>query len=167
MAPEETGPVTALVVPVPAADWLVRDRGAAPAGVRLLAPFLPRAVVTEGLLAELGALFADVVPFTFDLEEVCAFPSGEVYLAPEPPVPFRQLTAQVARRFPELPAAAGRFPDLVPHVPVPLVDGEALPDVEGLVRAHGPLQGLATEVQLLDDGGSEVLAAFPFGTAAA
>jgi len=163
--PEETSAWTALVVPVAAADWLVRDRAPLPAHVPLLVPFLRRSAVTDGLLAELGTLFSDVVPFSFDLDEVCAFPSGEVYLAPHPPSPFRQLSAQLARRFSPVPSSAGQFPDVVPHVPVPLVDGETLEDVERRVLAHGPLQGLATEARLVE--GSEVLAEFPFGTAAA
>src|SRR3712207_4732682 len=60
---EETGACTALVVPVAAADWLVRGRSRLPAHVPLLAPFLRRSAVSEGLLAELRTLFADVVPF--------------------------------------------------------------------------------------------------------
>ncbi len=165
MSPEETSACAALVVPVSAADWLVDGRSQLPAHVPLLAPFVQRSAVTEGLLAELATLFADVVPFSFDLEEVCAFPSGEVYLAPHPPSPFRQLSAALSRRFSPVPASAGQFPDVVPHVPVPHADGETLGDVERRVRTHGPLQGLATQARLL--AGSEVLAEFPFGTAAA
>lgn len=167
MASEETGVLTALVVPVPVADWLIESRGSSPARVTLIAHFLPRSQMTDGLLAELRTLFGDVVPFTFDVDAVCAFPSGEVYLAPEPPTPFRQLTARLTRRFPEHPAQGDPFPDLVPHVTVPLLDGESQADVEGLVRARGPLQALATEVQLVGEDGPEVLAVFPFGTAAA
>src|SRR5688572_18166693 len=122
MAPGETSAFVALVVPVAAAEWLVGDRGASPAHVPLLAPFVRRSELTPGLLAELEALFADVVPFSFGLDEVCEFPSGEVYLAPHPPTPFRQLTSQLARRFPELAPPVGQFPDVVPHVAVPLVD---------------------------------------------
>ncbi len=165
MAPEETSASTALVLPVAAADWLVGDRGGLPAHVPLLVPFLPRSELAEGLVAELTTLFADVVPFSFDLDEVCAFPSGEVYLAPHPPTPFRHLTAGLARRFPRLSGSVGQFPDVVPHVTIPLVDGETLPDIERRVRARRPLQGLATEAQLLSAG--EVLARFPFATVAA
>ncbi len=169
MAAEETSAVLALVIPVAAADWLVLGRAPAGAHVPLLVPFLPRAELTEGLVAELAVLFADVVPFSFDLDQVCAFPSGEVYLAPHPPTPFRQLTTELARRFPTLAPSVGQFPDVVPHVSVPLVDGESLSDVERRVRDHGPLQGVATEVRLvrLDEELAEVVAAFPFGTAAA
>jgi hypothetical protein len=169
MAAEVTGPLSALVVPVPAAEEVVGDGGLVPAHITLLAPFLPRPELTEGLLAEIGALFADVVPFSFDLDEVCVFPSGVVYLAPRPPGPFRQLTGELTRRFPEHPPYEGQFSDVVPHLTVPLADGESPADVERRVRAHGPVQALATEVHLLwvSDETYEVLAAFPFGTAAA
>jgi len=169
MTGEEPRPLSALVVPVPAAAWVVGDAAPVPAHVTLLAPFLPRPALTDGLLTELSALFADVVPFSFDLDEVCAFPSGVVYLAPHPPAPFRQLTAELTRRFPEHPPYGGQFSDIVPHLTVPLLEGETLPDVERRVREHGPLQGLATEAQLLwvTADGYEVVAEFPFGTAAA
>jgi len=169
MADERAGPLSALVVPAPAAAWPVGDAAPVPAHVPLLTPFLPRSELTEGLLAELGVFFADVVPFSFDLDEVCVFPSGVVYLAPRPPAPFRQLTGELARRFSGHPPDGGRFSDVVPHVTVPLLDGETLTDVERRVQSHGPVQGLATEALLLwvSDEGYEVVATFPFGTAAA
>ncbi len=169
MTGEDQRPLSALVVPVPAAAWVVGDAAPVPAHVTLLAPFLPRPALTEGLLTELAALFSDVLPFPFDLDEVCAFPSGVVYLAPHPPTPFRQLTAELVRRFPEHPPYGGEFSDVVPHLTVPLLEGESLADVERRVRDHGPLQGLATEVELLwvTDRGYELVASFPFGTAAA
>jgi hypothetical protein len=166
---DETGSLSGLVVPVPAAAWVVGDGAAVPAHVTLVAPFLPREELTEGLVGELTTLFADVVPFSFDLDEVCAFPSGVVYLAPHPAAPFRQLTAELTRRFPEHPPYGGRFTDIVPHLTVPLLDGESLHDVERRVRAHGPVRAQATQAQLLwvSEGGYEVVAVFPFGTAAA
>ena len=169
MAAEVTEPFSALVVPVPAAAWIVGDRASVPAHVTHLGPFLPRVELTEGLLAELGSFFADVVPFSFDLDEVCVFPSGVVYLAPQPPAPFRQLTVELARRYPDHPPYEGQFSDVVPHVTVPLLQGESPADVEGRVREHGGVQALASEAHLLwvADGGYEVLAVFPFGTAAA
>ena len=169
MAAEQSEPCSALVVPVPAAAWLVGDAAPVPAHVTLLTPFLPRPELTDGLDAELGDLFAAVVPFSFLLGEVCTFPGGTVYLAPQPPAPFRQLTGELTRRFPEHPPYGGRFPDLVPHLTVPPLDGESPEDVERRVHAHGEVQALATEAHLLwvADGVADVVAVFPFGTAAA
>jgi hypothetical protein len=178
MSAEVTTALSGLVVPVTAAERVLGDRTqqparpvqpVLPAHVTLLAPFLPREELTGGLVAELEALFADVVPFAFALDEVCAFPSGIVYLAPQPPAPFRQLTMALTRRFPEHPPYGGQFPELVPHLTVPLGDGESVADVERRVLEEGPVQGLATEAELwwVTDEGREVVAVFPFGTTAA
>ena len=170
---------SALVVPVPAADWLVAGRAQdehsaaaglkVPAHVTLLVPFAPRDDVTTGVLDELDAFFGDVVPFRFSLDEVCRSPDGPVYLAPKPAAPFHHLTAQLSRMFPEYPPYDGRFGEVVPHVTVPLQEGESITDIERLVARHRPLAGHASEAQLVwvADLGLEVLAEFLFGTAAA
>jgi hypothetical protein len=172
-------PFTALVVPVPAADWLLAGRVAdahsraagldVPAHVSLLVPFAPREEVSDGVLAELGDLFADVVPFSFRLETVSQFPDGPVYLAPDPSAPFRRITQQLGRRFPEYPHEENRFDDVVPHLTVPLRAGESLADVERLVAARGRVSAQAQEAALLavSGAGLETLAVFPFGTTAA
>ena len=170
---------TALVVPVPSVDWLVLDRRpptdelSIPAHVTLLSPFVPPDEVSDGLVSELSSLFGDVVAFSFVLDEVCAFPDGTVYLAPEPSSPFRQLTHALARAFPEYPPYEGRFETVVPHVTVPLLDGETADDVERILTAHHEQQrtprAYAQEAQLLLVGKNElrVLHEFPFGMAAA
>jgi len=172
----DPGGFSALLVPVPEADFAVLDR--VPPGVpgprfgahvTLLMPFAPRPELTEGMLGELRSFFADVVPFAFGLDEVCLFPGGSVYLAPAPSAPFRRLTHQLARRFTEYPPYGGRFDDVVPHVTVTLLDGEGPEDIQRLVSAHGAVRGQAREAELVWVSGDdvEVLAHFPFGTAAA
>jgi hypothetical protein len=164
---------SALVVPVPEADWLVNgDPGGGPrlpAHVTLLVPFAPRPALTDGVLAELAGLFADVVPFTFALDEVCTFPSGSVYLAPDPGAPFRLLTGELARRFPEYPPHQGHLDAMVPHVPIPMADADAVPRLRARLAEHGGLLGHASEAQLLwvEDERYEVLADFCFGFVAA
>ena len=170
---------SALVVPVPSVDWLVLDRRpageglAVPAHVTLISPFVSPDHLDEGLLAELRDLFSDVVPFSFTLEQTAQFPDGTVYLAPEPAAPFRQLTHALARAFPEYPSDESRFQTVVPHVTVPVRDGETAEDIEALVAArrseHGAPRGYAQETQLLGVSETAVrtLAEFPFGMAAA
>ncbi len=173
---------TALVVPVPAASWLL-DRAVAgtagdpdgpripglPAHLTLITPFAPPEQVTDGLLDELTALFADVVPFWFRLSQVCRFPNGPVYLAPEPAAPFRRLVRALAHAFPEHPPYEGRFDDVVPHVTVPLGAHERLEDLQDRLDAHGPLRCEAREAHLVrvDDEAFELVAQFGFGTVAA
>lgn len=171
-------PFSALVIPVPEAGWLLQDRVAGPesmatglhlpAHLTLLVPFAGRAQLTDAVLADLDDLFADVVPFGFKLDQVCRFPGGTVYLAPEPAAPFRLLTHELSRMFPALPPYGGRFDEVVPHLTVPLADGETEDDIARLVSAHGPLVGHARQAELWwIDEDVEVFAEFPFGTTAA
>ena len=182
----DASPFSALLVPVPAADWLVagrpmRDGYAAglvvpahvtlvvPPHITLLAPFAPRDRLTDGVVTELAELFADVVPFPFELARASRFPDGAAYLAPDPAAPFRNLVTELGRAFPGYPPYEGRFDDVVPHVTVPLNDGELVEDLQGMVDHHGPVRALAAEAQLVwvDSEGLEVVAHFPFGTTAA
>lgn len=158
-----------LLIPVPEADWLVRGRGSVlgdAVGAHLLLGHTP--ALDDGDLAELTDLFADVVPFSFSLDEVCRFPGGGVYLAPQPPAPLRRLTLAVDRSLPAHPEM--RVDEVVPHVSVPLREGEGTDDVERLLIEHGPLVGHAREAHLVDldaEGGVRVVARFSFGTTAA
>jgi 2'-5' RNA ligase superfamily len=174
----DASPFSALLVPVPAAEWLVAGRpmGAGyaaglvvPPHVTLLAPFAPRDRLTDGVVTELADLFADVVPFPFELARASRFPDGAAYLAPDPAAPFRNLVTELGRAFPEYPPYEGRFDEVVPHVTVPLNDGEVVEDLQRIVDHHGPVRALAAEAQLVwvDSEGVDVVAHFPFGTAAA
>jgi 2'-5' RNA ligase superfamily len=176
--PAAPSPFSALLVPVPAADWLVAGRPmdagyaaglAVPAHVTLIAPFAPRERLTDGVLTELEGLFGDVVPFPFALSRASRFPDGPAYLAPDPAAPFRHLVSELAHAFPEHPPYEGRFDSIVPHLTVPLRDGERLEDLQRLVDGEGPVRALAAEAELVwvDEEGLEVLARFPFGTTAA
>ena len=176
--PAARTPFTALLVPVPAADWLVAGRPmkhgyaaglVVPAHVTLLAPFVAPDQLTDGVVTELAALFGDVVPFPFELARASRFPDGPVYLAPDPAAPFRHLVGELARAFPEHPPYEARFDGVVPHLTVPLREGEQVEDLQRLVDDEGPVRALASEAELVrvDDEGLEVVAHFPFGTTAA
>lgn len=171
-----------VVVPVPEVDALVRRRLAtvspghvprAPddpvAHITLLAPFVERAGLTDGVLAELRWFFADVTPFGFGLTHVARFPGGTVYLAPDPAAPFRHLAQALARRFPEHPPYGGAFDDVVPHLTLPLLPGERTEDVERELDVRLPVAAHAREAALLwwEDGDTRTLETFPFGTSAA
>jgi 2'-5' RNA ligase superfamily len=146
-------PHSVLVVPVPEAEELVRH-----AHVTLLSPFAAKEELTDGLLGELELFFADCLPWSFRLGEVARFPGGTTYLSPEPVAPFRSLTHELHRHFPEYPPYGGQFDDVVPHLSVP----------HGF-RLEKPITAYATRALLWwwDDGFSDVLATFPFGTTAA
>jgi 2'-5' RNA ligase len=171
---------SALIVPVPELESVVRPRlaGRSPqslfpgrddvhAHVTLLAPFA--AEVDEGMWAELGSLFGDVTAFEFRLTRVAEFPGGVTYLTPEPASPFRALTQEICRRFPEFPPYGGAFDEVVPHLTVPMHDGEDAAAVRRELEPQLPITAHAREAALIwyEPGAFRVLERFPFGSAAA
>jgi hypothetical protein len=172
-------PITGIVIPVSEADRFVQAAsggprrlpgiGTVPAHITLLAPFLGEDELDAATWELLGSFFADVTAFGFELTDVCAFPGGVTYLAPEPAATFRRLTHELHRLFPEFPPYGGAFDEVVPHLTVPLAEGE---DVESLAAALAPGLPLAVHaaqaaVFVTDEDGTRVLGTLPFGTSAA
>jgi hypothetical protein len=172
-------PITGVVIPVPEADRFLQSAsgeprrlpgvGTVPAHITLLAPFLPEGQLDDSTWETLGEFFADITPFSFELTDVCEFPSGVTYLAPEPAATFRRLTSELHKLFPEFPPYGGAFDDIVPHLTVPLADGE---DFAGLARTLGPglplqVHAATAAVFVTDEDGTRVLGSLPFGTSAA
>ena len=153
---------TAIVVLVPearaAADRWRRAHtadGAAgmPPHVTLLYPFVDDAVLGEPELEAVRAVVSAHAAFDFTLARLDAFP-GVLYLAPEPDGPFRELTAALARAFPEHPPYGGAFDDVVPHLT--LAEDAAAPLEEIRVDVAGALPiaaraGEAAVMRLVDD----------------
>lgn len=174
---------SALVVPVPELESVVRPRlergwpehlfpdpDDVHAHVTLLGPFAGEGELHDGVLRELRALFADVTPFDFSLTRVAQFPGGTTtYLTPEPASPFRQLTAELCRRFPEYPPYGAAFDEVVPHLTVPVPDGETAESVAFEVGPRLPIAAVAREAVLFwfEPGAFRVLERFPFGSSAA
>ena len=114
----------ALVVPVPEAEplvgrWRIEHDPPAPFGIpahiTLLFPFRPVHWLDEQAVADLEAFFRAVPPAQFALTHVGRFTGGVLYLAPEPPEPFVELTRKLSARFDLLPygrAGSGRTPHL-------------------------------------------------------
>lgn len=171
-----------LLVPVPELEFVVRPRlerrspdqvPADPdevvAHVTLLAPFAPLEAVDAGLLSELRSFFADVLPFEFRLTDICRFSSGVTYLSPEPASPFLQLTHELMRRFSEFPPYGGAFDDVVPHLTVPMPDGEDAETLRFELAPRLPVTAHAREAALFwwEPGNSRTVETFDFGTSAA
>ncbi len=122
MTPAETPTETALIVPVPGLDPVVgqfrrRLDHSAPWGVpphvTVCYPFVPPAEARDVIAA-----LPSVPAFECTFREVRWFGDDVVWLAPEPEEPFRALTAEVLRRFPDHPPYGGRFGDPIPHLTV-------------------------------------------------
>lgn len=171
-----------LLVPVPELDTVVRPRllrrspedvaegdGEITAHITLLGPFADLDAIDDGMVSELRSFFADVTPFKFQLTEINRFPSGLVYLAPEPSRPFRQLTHELFKRFPEYPPHGGQFGEVIPHLSVPMPDEEDPRALRMQLEPRLPITVHAREAALwwYEPHRCRTLETFRFGTAAA
>jgi 2'-5' RNA ligase superfamily len=171
-----------LLVPVPELEFVVRPRverrtpshlSADPeethAHVTLLGPFATLDELTSGVFAELRSFFSDVTPFLFNLTAVREFPGGAAYLSPDPATPFRQLTNELFRRFPEYPPYGRELDDVVPHLSVYLAEDERIDQLRRELAPRLPIRAQAMEASLVwfEPGRFRTLETFPFGTSAA
>jgi hypothetical protein len=140
---------TALIVEVPEAEPQVgairweHDTSAAkgvPAHVTILFPFADADDVDEDALAE---LFARFPAFDFVLDRVERFEEGAVWLHPNPPARFQDLTAAVWQRWPHHPPYEGLYDEVVPHLTV----SETPIDV----NVQLPVASRAREVTLIEE----------------
>ena len=172
---------TVVQIPVREAETIVRRRalasgspfqpqdGGVLAHITLLGPFIPEPDIDDGVLGDLERYFADVTSFGFTLSGVSEFPGGPTYLVPEPVGVFRRLTLGLLRVFPEFPPYGGAFDDVVPHLSVPLVDGEDTETLRAELERRLPIEAVAHTATLVRvaEGDTLTLATFPFGTTAA
>ncbi|MDQ6642030.1 MAG: 2'-5' RNA ligase family protein [Actinomycetota bacterium] len=168
-------------MPVREAETIVRSRalaagspyqpqdGSVLAHITVLGPFMPEADIDDGVVADLERYFADVTAFDYTLEGVSAFPDGPAYLVPEPATVFRRLTLGLLRFFPEFPPYGGSFTEVVPHISVPLLDGEDANSLRREIAHRLPIEARAHSATLIRvaEGDTRTLATFPFGTTAA
>lgn len=154
---------TALVVPVPEAEAVVRpwrDRfdPAAPAGVpahvTVLFPFLTASRVDDATCAALDEIFGRHRSFEVRFEKSGRFP-GVVYLAPTPEAPFRRLTEAVVERWPEAPPYGGKY-EPHPHLTVAQGQDDAvLDEIEAGLRSALPFTARVPTVDLVAYDGTD------------
>jgi hypothetical protein len=152
-------PLTGLVVAVPEAEQVVErhrqrlDAAAvlgAPAHVTVLFPFVPADEVDATTLRRVAAVVGAVRGFRYVFARTAWFEDRVLWLAPEDPAPFRELTERVWRAFPDHPPFEGAFADVVPHLTVGHEQPPALlRAAEDDVRSRLPVTGTAREVLLL------------------
>lgn len=157
---------TALVVLVPEAEpvvsrWRLQlDPAAAegvPAHVTVLYPFLDRARIDDRVLTRLDGIAALWPAFDVRFAACARFPEV-LYLAPEPGAPFRLMTADIVREWPEAPPYGGRFADVVPHLTVGDGADPALLDLaEAAVRPRLPVVSRVAALSLLAQAGDRWL----------
>jgi 2'-5' RNA ligase len=169
---------TALIVAVPEAEPLVAghrerlDRAASwgvPAHVTVLYPFLPPGEVDDHVRTVIGQLTAAIPSFFLRFDKLGWFGDRVVWLAPDPPEPFRALTAGLVARFPRAQPYSGEFDEVVPHLTLghdhPV---EVLRAAAAEVGPRLPIRARVTTLRLIagrrEAGGSwSTLAEFPLG----
>ncbi|MCU1586731.1 MAG: hypothetical protein JWN31_224 [Frankiales bacterium] len=160
---------TAVVLLVPEAQSLLdevqaqtgAERPGMPAHVTLLYPFAPDP--DAGVLAELGFFFSGVDGFPLTFSSSAEFPEV-VYLAPDEAGECQELTAALARRWPDFPPYGGLFEEVVPHLTVVNTpDAELRSRAKDAVGTRLPITSRATEASLWvrEPSGWRCLEAFP------
>lgn len=140
------GSVTTLILPVPAAEGLLqksaREAGM-PSHITIFYPFLNVRTIDGETESALASLIQGVPSFDFELSEVGRFP-GVVYLSPDTPAPFVELTQAIAERWPDHQPYGGTFEEIVPHLTVAY--GAPIP---GGLAERLPVRVRAEEVWLM------------------
>lgn len=162
-----------LIIPIPEAEPTVgRWRRAldlsaglgVPAHVTVLYPFLHPDRIDDGVLEELGSIFAGTAAFDVELREVAWFGQDVVYAAPRPEEPFRDLTAELFDRWPECPPYGGAHGDPTPHLTIgDQGTFDQRSEAAREVTAELPVVGRAAQVWLMAGSGEvrwERIAAF-------
>ncbi|WP_372347893.1 2'-5' RNA ligase family protein [Streptomyces sp. KL116D] len=166
---------TALTIPVPEADALVRT--GTRAHVTVLYPFLPLSRLTNdpddpddtGDAEEaLRSLISATPAFTLTFREIRRWP-GVLYLPPTPDEPLRALTKSLRSRWPEAVPYRGVFGDegLDPHLTLASGEGtDALPESD--FTAALPLRSPVDAIRLIVSDGPGTrwrdVRSYPLGT---
>jgi hypothetical protein len=160
-----------LVVPLPGLAAVVpplEEVEPAP-HVVLVEPFTGLADIDPGVITELTALFADVLPFTVQATRTAQVRDGTTYLTLDQPAAFRHLRHELLRHFPELPGWTEPLAGSLPFLAVPASSAETPTAVRTLLDPHLPATVHAAEAALWWRDGTAVrtLERFPFAQTAA
>jgi len=152
-------PLSGLVVAVPEAEPVVGalrnrlDAHAAlgvPAHVTALFPFAPPDALGDDVLRRVARTVATGGPFGYRFSRTAWFGDDVVWLAPDDPAPFRDLTARLAAAFPAHLPYGGAHDDVVPHLTVGhRHPRDVLAAAERQLLPRLPVSGTAAEVLLL------------------
>lgn len=172
---------SAVIAPVAVADPVVgahRDRLDAaaalgvPAHVTILYPFVEPTAIDDHVIASLAAAVGSVGAFDCRFLRTEWFADDVLWLAPEPPGPFRRLTNAVWDAFPQQAPYGGAHEHVVPHLTVAerrLCDVPTMQEAEQAVLTGLPLSARVDRVLLIAGAQAprswHVLREFPLGSA--
>lgn len=149
----ESAIIVPIAVPVTIARLRERmDPSAAqsvPAHVTLIYPFMPVDGLDDDVRRKIGRIIAAEPRFTVHFREIRRFPNV-VYLPPDPPEPFRRLTAALAAEFPDYPPYGGAYENVVPHLTVAQdVSADYYAAAEHALPAALPVREIVREAWLI------------------
>jgi 2'-5' RNA ligase len=116
--------------------------------VTLLFPFLDASSLDGAARRVVAAVAAGTAPFTVRFERIGRFPNV-LFLAPEPPDPFRRLTLELAARFPDHPPYGGTFDDVIPHLTIAENADAPFDVIAGEVATALPIERSVTALEVL------------------
>jgi 2'-5' RNA ligase len=121
-----------------------------PAHVTALFPFVDPASIDADVLNRVAEVARASRPFDYRFSRTGWFGDDVLYLAPDDPAPFRDLTIRLAEAFPAWPPYGGQFAEVVPHLTIGDKAGrDVLLDAERSARAYGPVAGRAERLTLM------------------
>ena len=121
-----------------------------PAHVTALFHFVTTASIDADLLERIAEVARANGPFDYRFSRTAWFGDDVLYLAPDDPASFRDLTGRLWEAIPAYPPYGGQFADVVPHLTIGDGAGRyALLDADMSVRAYGPVTGRAERLTLM------------------
>ena len=128
----------------PSAKWGV------PAHVTLLYPFLPPSEIDANVLRRIATCVSGHRAFEVQFARTKWFGEEVLWLAPEPDLTFKRLTATLFASFPQTPPYGNAFAEHTPHLTV--ADGikvDQMREVESLVTAQLPIHASFSSVSVM------------------
>lgn len=152
---------SALVVEVPEAHDLVAGSRAkwdpvvghgGPTHVTVLYPFRHPDVIDEAVIQAIAAAVEPTSRFLFELTAIDRF-AGVIWLRPVPDAPFRRLTDDLCRAFPDCLPYRGAHADSPPHLTVgqfddPVEQSRCQRQLASELDGRLPVRCVATDVSL-------------------
>ena len=155
-----TSPVeSAILVKVPELESVVErhrrtldpsEKWGIPAHVTLLYPFLPPSEIDANMLGRIAMCVSGHRAFEAQFARTKWFGEEVLWLAPEPDLSFRRLTAALFAAFPQTPPYGGSIADPTPHLTV--ADGvevDQMREVESLVISELPVRAFFDSVSVM------------------
>lgn len=149
---------TGLILPVAELEsflvhWRAEVDAVPPAGVpahiSLLYPFLPPDTCV-GQRVEVAEFFGKIEPFDFWLTEVGWFDGRVVFLRPDDPAPFLDVTEQLVARWTQCLPYGGKHAELVPHLTLGIEGSESdMQELAAAATALLPIRCRVTEAWLM------------------